>query len=88
MGNAGVIARTGNAIELSDWTSAIHALDGIRVSPRGATEAEVFDSRYAEWVEAFRFVDGRIEVRDATAPHIARAAEALAKRLGAIVSAS
>ena len=88
MGNVGVIARTGNAIEIADWTSAIHALDGIRVSPRSTSEAEVFDSRYAEWVEAFRFADGRIEVRDATAPHIARAAEALAKHLGAIVSAA
>lgn len=86
MNDAGVIVRSGGEITLAEWLHALEVLDGIRVSARTQHEAEVFDSQYAEWVEAFHLADGRIEVRGGATATIARAAAALARQLGAIVS--
>jgi hypothetical protein len=87
MSDGRAIVKAGGEITLEEWRRAIEILDGIRISPRRETEAEVFDSHYAEWVEAFSLVDGRVQIRDASMPNIARAAAALAAQLDAVVSA-
>lgn len=86
MSDALLIVKARGEITLEEWLHALREIDGIRISQRSQHDAEVFDSHYAEWVEAFSLVDGRIQIRGGGAPNVARAAAVLARQLGAVVS--
>jgi hypothetical protein len=84
------IRRNQGEITLEEWLAAIVKLDGIRMVMRGGQhppdgDAEVFDSRFAEWVPAFSWREGVVVLRNDSAP-VVRAAEAAARTLEAVVT--
>jgi len=86
---ARVIARDEGIITLEEWLEVIVRLDGIRLTSRNPGrppngDAEVFDSRFAEWVPGFTWRDGTVVVNDG--PAADRAAEAAAQALQAVIT--